>query len=60
MSYRVAQFSNLSTWTDLPMPPGLMPIMGQGEGGAFLEYDEAHGVLYSSNFEGGFWRYVMP
>jgi hypothetical protein len=60
MAYHVAELSDLSTWKDLPIPPGLMSIHGQGEGGVFLEYDEAHGVLYSSNFEGGLWRFVLP
>jgi hypothetical protein len=36
------------------------PTESNGEGGVFLEYDESHHVLYSSNFEGGLWRIVKP
>jgi hypothetical protein len=27
---------------------------------AYLDYDKVHHVLYTSNLDGGFWRYVTP
>jgi hypothetical protein len=60
MTVRVASLSDLTRWSMLPPADGLVSIKGNGEGGVFLEYDEAHQVLYSSNFEGGLWRIVMP
>jgi hypothetical protein len=60
MTWRKASLADLSQWSTLPAAAGLTAIMGNGEGGVFLEYDEAHHVLYSSNFEGGLWRIVMP
>jgi hypothetical protein len=60
MAYRDAQFTALDQWTTIPTPDGLAPINGNGEGSSYLEYDEEHRVLYSSNMEGGLWRLVMP
>jgi hypothetical protein len=60
MTVRVASLSALTQWSALPAADGLAAIDGNGEGGVFLEYDDAHHVLYSSNFAGGLWRIVMP
>jgi photosystem II stability/assembly factor-like uncharacterized protein len=60
MAYRAAQFTDLGQWTSIPTPDGLVSINGYGEGGSYLEYDDVHGVLYSSNLEGGLWRLAMP
>jgi hypothetical protein len=56
LAYHTAALSDLSTWTDLPNPPS----RSDGRGSAFMEYDEEHHLLYSSNFEGGLFRMVTP
>jgi hypothetical protein len=45
-----------TTWSPLPNPP----VADPKQGAAFLEYDVAHKVLYSSNFNNGVWRIVIP
>jgi photosystem II stability/assembly factor-like uncharacterized protein len=60
MAYRAAPFEALAQWMTIPTPDGLMPINGNGEGSGYLEYDDVHRVLYSSNLEGGLWRLAMP
>jgi hypothetical protein len=30
------------------------------QGGVYLSYDEAHNILYSSNWYGGVWRMTAP
>jgi hypothetical protein len=51
-TYHVAKESDPTTWSVFPAPSGLT-------GGApYLDYDPAHHVLYSSNFEAGLWRVV--
>jgi photosystem II stability/assembly factor-like uncharacterized protein len=60
MGYQAAQLTALDQWMSLGTPDGLVPIAGNGEGGCYLEYDDVHRVLYSSNFEGGLWRLAMP
>ena len=55
LTYNVASDVKPTTWTALPKSPA-----GANEGAVFLEYDDAHHVLYSSNFEGGTWRMVTP
>lgn len=51
-NYHVAFENDLSTWQSVPSPAGLP----SDKGALYLAYDAAHHVLYSSNFEGGFWR----
>ena len=52
-SYRVAVESDTPQWTTFPSP---FTVGGGKQGPIFLEYDEAHHILYSSNFTGGVWR----
>ena len=54
-TYSMAYLSDLSKWQTLKAPPA-----PQGLGPSYLEYDEAHHLLYSSNFEGLAWRMVVP
>jgi hypothetical protein len=56
-SYHVAAESNLSQWSNFPSP---FAVAGGKQGPIYLSYDEAHKVLYSSNFTGGTWRVVPP
>ena len=51
--YEVADEATPGTWKKLPSPPAQL-------GPANLEYDEKHHILYSTNFQGGFWRMVTP
>jgi hypothetical protein len=60
MTYAVADLSNTTSWSTMAPPDKLAAIQGTGEGAVYLEYDEAHHILYSSNFEGGLWRVVTP
>jgi hypothetical protein len=53
--YQVADEATPGTWTKLPSPPA-----AGNRGAANLEYDEKHHILYSTNFEGGFFRLVTP
>jgi photosystem II stability/assembly factor-like uncharacterized protein len=55
LTYDMAPDVNPTTWTSLTKSPATA-----NEGAVFMEYDEAHHVLYSSNFEGGLWRMVTP
>jgi len=55
---QVADESKPDTWTALPTPPAA--YNGSTKGPIYLEYDEEHHILYSSNFEGGLWRIVTP
>jgi len=50
-NYKVAAASDLTKWSNYPPAPAM-------HGSSYLEYDEAHHILYSSNFEGGLWRIV--
>jgi hypothetical protein len=54
--YEVASESAPSSWAKLPTPPFAANLQGPQS----MEYDEAHHVLYSSNFSGGLWRMVTP
>jgi hypothetical protein len=54
-NYYVAPESDLTHWSQLPTP---YPVTQSAQGPIFLEYDEAHHVLYSSDFTGGTWRIV--
>jgi hypothetical protein len=54
-SYAEASESDTTSWSDLPDSPA-----DTNEGAVFMEYDDAHHLLYSSNFEGGLWRMVTP
>jgi hypothetical protein len=54
-SYNMSTDVKPTTWTSLPKSPA-----GANEGAVFLDYDDKHHVLYSSNFEGGTWRMVIP
>jgi hypothetical protein len=55
LDYRVSSSVPPTDWTSLPSPAA-----GTGEGAVYLEYDDTHHVLYSSNFEGRLWRLVTP
>ncbi len=57
--YMVADETAPDMWTALPTPTDAQ-YMGQGWGPYALEYDEDHHILYSTNFQGGFWRMVTP
>ncbi len=48
VNYKVAAASDLTKWSTYPPPPAT-------HGDSYLEYDEAHHILYSSNF---LWRIV--
>jgi hypothetical protein len=54
-SYRVATESDAPQWSTFPSP---FTVGGGKQGPIFLEYDESHHILYSSNFTGGVWRVV--
>jgi hypothetical protein len=54
--YFVADETDLSHWTSFPAP---FTVGGGKQGPIFLEFDEAHHILYSSNFTGGLWRVVV-
>jgi hypothetical protein len=54
--YHVAPESDLTKWTTIPAP---FQVTGSKQGAIYLEYDEAHHILYSSNFTGGLWRLVV-
>jgi hypothetical protein len=56
-TYHVAAESNLSQWSNFPSP---FKVANGKQGPIYLSYDEAHKVLYSSNFTGGTWRVVSP
>lgn len=56
--YQVADEAHPEVWTMLPAPPA--QYNGTKKGAVALEYDEEHHLLYSTNFEGGFWRMVTP
>jgi hypothetical protein len=55
-TYRTASDSAPTVWSILP-PPAALPA---GQGAAFLDYDAAHTLLYSSNIAAGLWRVVVP
>jgi photosystem II stability/assembly factor-like uncharacterized protein len=56
-TYSSAPESDASTWTDMSTNGG--PATADN-GGVYLRYDEAHRVLYSSNYDVGLWRLVLP
>lgn len=56
LAYRTAALSDVTKWTSLPNPPS----RATGRGSAFMDYDENHHLLFSSNFEGGLFRMVTP
>jgi hypothetical protein len=55
---QVADEAKPDTWTTLPTQAA--EFEGSIKGPIYLEYDERHHILYSSNFEGGIWRLVTP
>jgi hypothetical protein len=55
-AWQTASEADPTSWTPLPSPA----IPAKLQGAAIMDYDEAHHVLYSSNFSGGLWRIVMP
>jgi hypothetical protein len=55
-SYKTASLSDPKTWTAMPTPPSRAP----NRGAAFMDYDEAHHLLYTSNLQGGLFRMVTP
>lgn len=52
--YRSASLSDLTTWSSMPNPAS----HADNRGSAFMDYDEVHHLLFSSNFEGGLFRMV--
>jgi hypothetical protein len=56
-NYYTAPLAAPRVWTKMPAPAG---ATSGKQGPVFLEYDEAHHILYSSNFTGGVWRIVTP
>jgi hypothetical protein len=55
LTYNMASDVNPTAWKALSKSPA-----AANQGAVFMEYDDAHHVLYSSNFEGGLWRMVTP
>jgi hypothetical protein len=53
-TYHVASLTDPTKWSSFP-PPAALP---KDQGAPFLDYDQAHHILYSSNFAGGVWRVV--
>lgn len=53
-TYHESSDSDSSTWKQLPAPSGL----AADQGAPYLQYDDTHHLLYSSNWAGGAWRYV--
>ena len=53
-SFRTASLADPTSWSELPSPALRAPNWGS----AFLDYDEAHHILYSSSFQGGLFRMV--
>ena len=53
-TYRTATDQDPGSWSTV-QPPAALPA---GQGCAFLDYDAAHHVLYSSNIAAGIWRLV--
>jgi hypothetical protein len=53
-SYRAGALPNLTSWSTLPNPP----IRAAGWGSAFMDYDDVHHILYTSNYQGGLFRMV--
>jgi photosystem II stability/assembly factor-like uncharacterized protein len=58
-TYQSAPLPGGTEWSALTAPP-LPEIMNEITGAIYLEYDDAHHLLYSSNFGGGAWRMVTP
>lgn len=56
-TYHVAVESDAPQWSTFPAP---FTVGAGKQGPIFLEYDEAHHILYSSNFTGGVWRVITP
>ena len=54
LGYYSAAESGPTTWSTLPQPAA-----PSGQGATFLAYDAAHGLLYSSNFNGGLWQLAV-
>lgn len=52
--YFSAPIDNPTQWSGLDKVP-----VPQGNGGWMLHGDADHNIVYSSNFKGGFWRYVQ-
>ena len=59
MDYSMASEASNKLWSSIT-PPNAPPYLGFVEGGVYLSYDAVHHVLYSSNWNGGAWRMVMP
>lgn len=53
-TYHAASASDPSVWSVFA-PPYTTPA---DTGGVYLDYDQDHHILYSSNFKGGVWRIV--
>jgi photosystem II stability/assembly factor-like uncharacterized protein len=53
-SFRTASLADPTSWSALPSPALRAPNWGS----AFLDYDGAHHILYSSSFQGGLFRMV--
>lgn len=56
LSFKAAALPHPTTWTSLANPVSRAP----NRGSAFLDYDDAHHILYTSNFQGGLFRMVTP
>ncbi|HEV8244339.1 MAG TPA: hypothetical protein VGP93_01090, partial [Polyangiaceae bacterium] len=52
LNYQTASLDDLTSWTKLPDPPS----RAENRGSAFMDYDESHHLLFSSNFQGGLFR----
>jgi hypothetical protein len=52
-NYWVASKNDLTTWKSFAAPAG-----ASVNGGVYMAYDATHSVLYSANFQAGFWRIV--
>jgi len=57
LSYNSATVAAPTSWSKLPAPAA-PPFQSYQQGGTYLHYDEAHHILYSSNWHGGAWRMV--
>ena len=59
LSYETASETNDATWTPITAPAAPM-YETFPQGGIDLADDQAHHILYSSNWYGGVWRMVTP
>jgi hypothetical protein len=44
-----------TTWSTMPPLPSRPALLNVLTGSVYLQYDAAHHILYSSNFQGGTW-----